>query len=110
MMRLDYAGGTILTGTAIAHAVLRYAAALARAEDAVSIRVPGRTVDGVEGYFQILLGPSSQILVEPTGDPHEVVDETFLTDIEQRIDVLERPPYVLPWDEVPDLDAPADQL
>ena len=110
MMRLDYAGGTIFTGTAIAHALLRYAAALARADDAVSIKVPGRTTDGVEGDFQILLGPSSQILVEPTDDPDDFVDEEFLADIEQRIGLLERPPYVLPWDEVPDFDGPSDQL
>lgn len=110
MMRLDYAGGTIFTGTAIAHAVLSYAAALAHAEDAVSLRVPGRTVDGVAGDFQILLGPSSQILVEPTGDPDEVVDDEFLVDIEKRIGLLEHPPYVLPWDEEPDFDAPSDQL
>jgi hypothetical protein len=110
MMRLDYAGGTIFTGTAIAHALLRYAAALAHADDAVSVSVPGRTASGVQGDFQILLGPSSQILVEPTDDPDEVVDEEFLADIEERIGLLESPPFVLPWDEVPDLEPPADQL
>jgi hypothetical protein len=110
MMRLEYAGGAVLTGSAIADALLRYAAALARAGTAISIDVPGRTSEGIEGTFQILLGPSSQILVEPTDDPAEVVDQEFLADLERRIDLLERPPYVVPWDEPPDFEGSPDQL
>lgn len=109
-MRLEYAGGAILTGSAITDALLRYAAALARASTAITIGVPGRTSEGVEGTFQILLGPSSQILVEPTGDADELVDEEFLADLERRIDLLERPPYVVPWDEPPDFEGSPDQL
>lgn len=105
MMRLDYAGGTILTGTAIARAVVRYGAALAQARGAAAIQVPGRTVDGLSGDFEVLLGPASQILVEPTDDSDEVEDEAFLADLERRISSIERPPYVLPWDEEPDLDS-----
>jgi hypothetical protein len=110
MMRLEYAGGAILTGSAIADALLRYAAALARANTAISLEVPGRTTEGVEGTFQILLGPSSQILVEPTGDPEELVDEEFLDGLERRIQLLEQPPYVVPWDEPPDFEGAPDQL
>jgi hypothetical protein len=110
MMRLEYAGGAIVTGSAITNALLRYAAALARAETAISIDVPGRTVHGVEGTFQMLLGPSSQILVEPTDDPDELVNEEFLADLEQRIDRLERPPFVVPWDEPPEIPSVPDQL
>ena len=99
MMRLEYAGGTILTGSLIADAVLRYAAALSDADLATPLDVPGRTNEGVEGRFQILLGPASQIMVEPTDDPGEIVDAEFLAETNRLIDVLVAPPNVEPTDE-----------
>ena len=89
----------MLTGSSIAHAVLRYAAALSDADLATSLEVPGRTGDGVEGRFEILLGPASQILVEPTDDPDEIEDPEFLADITRLTAVLLAPPNVEPTDE-----------
>ena len=96
MMRLEYAGGTLLTGEAIADVVVSYAAALARAETSVDIEVPGITSDGVHGSFKILLGPASEIIVEPTDDPEEVVDEEFVARTREAMMRLEHPPEVLP--------------
>ena len=102
MMRLSYAGGDLLTGSAIATAVLRYAAALSEADMATTIDVPGRTLDGVEGRFGLLIGPASQILVEPTDDPEEIEDDEFLGEIEHLTKILTDPPNVMPSDEAID--------
>lgn len=96
MMRLEYAGGSLLTGAAIAEVIVDYAAALAHADTAVHIDVPGRTADGVAGTFKILIGPASQILVEPTDDPDEIVDEEFVARTVEAMNRLEHPPAVLP--------------
>lgn len=100
MMRVEYAGGTMLTGSQIADAVLRYASALSDAHLSMSLDVPGRTADGVNGRFQILLGPASQILVEPTGDPDEIVDAEFLVEINRVTALLLEPPNVEPTDDL----------
>ena len=89
----------MLTGSSIAHAVLRYAAALSDADLATSLEVPGRTEEGIEGRFEILLGPASQILVEPTDDADEIEDPEFLADITRLTTVLITPPNVEPTDE-----------
>lgn len=96
MMRLEYAGGTLLTGEAIAEAVISYAAALARAQTSVNIEVPGITTEGVRGTFKILIGPASEIIVEPTDDPEEIVDDEFVARTHEAMVRLEHPPEVVP--------------
>ena len=99
MMRLTYAGGSLLTGRKIASAVLTFAAALAHAERATQLEVPGRTEDGVEGTFLVLIGPASQILVEPTDDPEEIEDTAFVAGLNERIRELSSPRRALPLEE-----------
>ena len=98
MMQVDYAGGTMLTGDAIADVVLRYAAALGGLGRSTTIEVPGITADGLPGTFLVLLGPASQILAEPTERDGEIEDAAFVAAIEREIDVLEHPPRAMPFE------------
>jgi hypothetical protein len=108
MMRLEYAGGSVLTGEAIANAVIRYAAALAKAQSAVSLDVPGITEEGVEGTFTILLGPASQILIEPTDDDADITDDEFVASLDREIEALERPRQAHPFDSDEDFTSTDD--
>lgn len=91
----------MLTGAAIADAVLRYAAALARVGTAATVEVPGRTEHGIAGRFKFLIGPASEIIVEPTDDEDELEDEAFVAWVEEQIHRLERPPTIVPVAEPP---------
>jgi hypothetical protein len=101
MMQIEYAGGSILTSDEVADAVVRYAAALAVAGGAVAVDVPGITVDGLPGTFKVLLGPSSQILAEPTARSGEIDGGAFLDEVTREIDNLERPNRALPFSGTP---------
>lgn len=62
MDKITYAGESFLTGSAIAHALLDYAQALAQTASSAMVPIP--TVDdmGQRVQSEILLGPASQIL------------------------------------------------
>mgnify|MGYP001618817495 CR=1 FL=1 len=62
MDKITYAGESFLTGSAIAHALLDYAQALAQTASSAMVPIP--TVDGAGQRVrsEILLGPASQIL------------------------------------------------
>ena len=105
MMRLEYAGGTMITGDEIADAVVRYAAALAIAETAVAVDVPGITSEGVSGTFQMLLAPASQILVEPTDEGGELRDDEFVAALDAEIELLQRPRVAMPFESDQSLSA-----
>lgn len=108
MMQIEYAGGSILTTDEVADAVLRYAAALAVAGGAAAIDVPGITVDGLPGTFKVLLGPSSQILAEPTEQAGDIDDRGFVTEVDGQIESLERPNRALPFDGEPPVSGGGD--
>jgi len=101
MMQIEYAGGSILTTDEVADAVLRYAAALAVAGGAVAVNVPGITVDGLPGTFKVLLGPSSQILAEPTERAGGIDGGAFIEEVDGEIAKLERPNRALPFEGEP---------
>ncbi|WP_317229647.1 hypothetical protein [Clavibacter sp. MX14-G9D] len=66
MHTIHYADGRYLTGDDIARAVVDCAQALAREGRAAdAVRVPVRLPDGGAGEVEILIGPASQIVVEP---------------------------------------------
>ena len=87
-MRLNYAGGTMVTTDAIAEALTEYSAALARAGTSVAIDVPGLTVEGTQGDFRLLLGPASQIIGEPWGTDARIDDAEFVTTLRAAIATL----------------------
>jgi hypothetical protein len=65
---IHYADGRYLTGDDIARAVVECAKALAReGAAAATVEVPIRLPEGGEDVVEILIGPASQIVVEPAG-------------------------------------------
>lgn len=65
---IHYADGRYLTGDDIARAVVECARALAREGTAAeSVTVPVWLPEGGVGSVAILIGPASQIVVEPAG-------------------------------------------
>jgi len=97
MKRILYASGSVLTGDAVAHSVVTYAATLARAGSADTITIP--VVKGNENAtVEMLIGPSSQLMLEDAGvDPDDVFgDESFQVEIDHRRERMENPPSVKP--------------
>jgi len=85
MKRIYYAGGTFLTGSAIADAVLAYADALAHNEGSDVVAFPIRHEDGTPGEVSVLIGPSSQIAssTDPSDVP-ELVHDAFVAELNRR--------------------------
>ncbi|MBF4618547.1 hypothetical protein ITJ44_10735 [Clavibacter sp. VKM Ac-2873] len=68
MHTIHYADGRYLTGDDIARAVVECAQALAReGMAAATVTVPVWLPEGGVGEVRILIGPASQIVVEPAG-------------------------------------------
>lgn len=93
MHRVQYAGGSVLTGDAIASALLEYAAALARQSTSATVEIPVREADGALGVAQVLIGPASQLVSthEPgstDGDADEIVDDELVERFTHAIRVL----------------------
>jgi hypothetical protein len=97
MKRILYANGSVLTGDAVAHSVVLYATTLAKAGSADAILVPVVEEDGGT-TVEMLIGPSSQLIIEDAGeDPASVFEyESFRAEIERRRDSVEHPPSVRP--------------
>jgi hypothetical protein len=89
MKRIHYASGSLLTGDAIADAVVRFAAVLAENATAAEVHVPAILDDGEVGEALLLLGPASQILAE--SEPHagaELRADDFVAMLGERIAAL----------------------
>ena len=85
MMRIHYAGGSELTGTAIADALLVLAEQLARAGSAI----PVRQHDGSIGRSRFLIGPASQIVAETEESrSEEIRDDALVSDMVRQADEL----------------------
>ena len=79
MDRVHYAGHSVITGTAIAEALLDYAQALAQADGSATVEIPTLNDDGSPGRSEILVGPSSQLISDAEASEHEeVIDETLV--------------------------------
>ncbi|MDN4613310.1 hypothetical protein P5G50_02490 [Leifsonia sp. F6_8S_P_1B] len=87
MKRIHYASGSLLTGDAIAEALVAYAAALAINNAAAEVHAPAVMENGQQGEVLMLLGPASQILVDD-GEGDDLVDTEFVADIEQKTQEL----------------------
>jgi len=62
MRRVAYAGGSFVTGNAIAEAIMLYATSLGNAEQATFLTVPTVNEDGEPADALLLIGPASQLL------------------------------------------------
>jgi hypothetical protein len=83
-----------VTGDREAEALVRYAAALANVDRAAGLRVAGLDDRGRIDEYELLLGPASQLLVEPADSVGDLPDPAgLLAEVERRIDELQwRPP------------------
>ena len=79
MDRIHYAGDSVVTGSAIARAVLEYAKALAKANQSETVEIPTLASDGSISRSTLLIGPASQLIadVEPA-DGEEIVDDELI--------------------------------
>ena len=64
-MTIMYAGETLMTGDAIAEALLNYSAALAESGSASTVEIPTISDDGTRSTAKVLVGPASQIVAKP---------------------------------------------
>lgn len=78
MERVHYAGSSILTGSAIAHALLDYAQALAEAGTSATVEIPTLNDDGTPGTSEVLIGPASQLIADTEESPYDEVGDDEL--------------------------------
>ncbi len=79
MHRIHYAGTSILTGSAIAIALVDYAQALAEVGSSATVDVPTLHDDGTPGRSDILVGPASQLMADDEDSTYdEVADEQLV--------------------------------
>ncbi|MET0673209.1 MAG: hypothetical protein ABWY37_06930 [Microbacterium pygmaeum] len=78
MDRIHYAGHSVLTGTAIAEALLDYAQALAEAGGSSTVQLPILNEDGSRGRSEVLVGPSSQLISDAEESEHEELTDVVL--------------------------------
>ncbi|MEC5182608.1 hypothetical protein RCH12_000038 [Cryobacterium sp. MP_3.1] len=62
MKRIFHPGGSIVTGTALADAVMLYAEAMSNRRETDVVDIPVITADGSHGRAQFLIGSSSQLV------------------------------------------------
>lgn len=110
MKLIHYAGDELITGDAIADAVLEYAAALARTEGSVTLEVPVRFPDGHSASAVMLIGPASQLVAVPhDSEFDELVDDALVTSIRGSIASLSHAhPQTAVADNGAKWDQPAD--
>jgi hypothetical protein len=114
MMRIHYAGGSALTGTAIARAVVELAEQLALRGTATTLDIPVLQDDGTSGSARLLLGPASQMVAETAEtDLEEIQDDGLVEEIRRRATALKSHPGLptepgdnIGWD--PDTEIPDD--
>ena len=99
MDRLNYAGESILTGTAISAAVLELAQALATADASETIEIPTREEDGSLGVSHLLIGPASQLIASAEDTDLPEVEDPHLVERLRARTVALRGPRATPIDE-----------
>ena len=86
MKELIYAGGKTIVSDELAEALTDYARILATNGDSGVIEFPAEGEDGTVGTARLLLGPASQIIVEPvTADSKGFDDSDVVEELRARI-------------------------
>jgi hypothetical protein len=70
-MTIKYAGEELMTGDAIAEALLKYSEALAESGSASTVEIPTILDDGSRSTAKVLVGPASQIVAKPVESSFE---------------------------------------
>lgn len=100
MMRIHYAGGSEITGSDIANAVLHLAEQLAISGTAARVDIPVLRPDDTVGRSVFLLGPASQMVAETVEtSTEEILDDGLVGEIEQQANALRRQPVMHADDE-----------
>lgn len=85
MKDIVYGENRIMTGDAIASAVLAYAAALGQNGSTDIVDVPTADGDGFATTAELLLGPASQIMVQDCPDDElEIEDDALVAELSRR--------------------------
>jgi cytosine/adenosine deaminase-related metal-dependent hydrolase len=85
MKYVVYGENKVMTGDAIADAVIAYAAALGENGTTDIVAIPTCAADGQAIDVEVLLGPASQVMAEPAPDDElEPEDGTLIAEIERR--------------------------
>jgi hypothetical protein len=80
MERINYAAGSVLTGDDIAHALVEYSKALARAAQSDNVTFPVLLESGDVATAEVLIGPASQIMNVPEPNDHDDLSDADLVD------------------------------
>lgn len=92
MKLISYAGNSVLTGDDIADAVVHYAEALARSKTSAALDLPVLDSTGRVVTANLLIGPSSQLVVMPApGDGDELVDVDVVDRVHEQTMLLGSP-------------------
>jgi hypothetical protein len=109
MHRVHYAGHSILTGTAIARALLDYAQALAGAVAAATVQIPTMRIDGSTGSSELLIGPTSQLLADSEeSERHEVIDDELVASMRSEAHRIRRYGMSAPTAAITEILSPND--
>lgn len=99
MHRINYAGDSLLTGTAIAHAVLHYAKELALEGASDTVEIPTIGEAGQRETVELLIGPASELFATSERssfpDPEE---SAVLQELAARVEKLGRGDASAPLD------------
>lgn len=74
MKRITYAGGSLITGSAVTEALLTFATGVAGDAGSVAVEIPVLESDGTTTTHTLLLGPGTQLDVSDA-DPLSAEDE-----------------------------------
>ena len=111
MDRIHYAGNSVLTGSAIAEALLEYAEALAKAGTSATVDIPTREEDGSLGRSKLLIGPASQLISdEEDSDYDEVIDEDLVASFRAETANYTSAPAPEPFDEESEAQGFVDEI
>lgn len=75
MKKVTHAGGSIVTGSAVADALLEYATQMGRWTKRVAIDIPVLEDDGTVAVHTILLGSASALVTSEIDGPVDAVEE-----------------------------------
>lgn len=101
MKRIFHPGGSIVTGSALADAVMLYAEALSNRRETDMVDIPVLSDDGILGRAQFLIGLSSQLMSVTSSDAAtELLEETTTEALHDKVQAGSAP-VSLAWAGAP---------
>lgn len=101
MKRIYHPGGSIVTGSALADAVMLYAEALSNRQETEVVDIPVIAADGSHGRAQFLIGSSSQLVSVTSADGEsELIESATTKALQDKVRTVATPPS-LAWAGAP---------